>query len=85
MLDRDCAGVGSAGIDLGSLRCKAAGCLSVGAAEHIPRGWETQAGRPASDVRPPRTRRGGHIRHRAIPSWHGLHPVSVTNHITGIR
>jgi hypothetical protein len=85
VLDRDCAGVGPAGIDPGSLRCDAAWCHGVEAAEHILRGWEAEAGRPASDVRPPRTRCGGHIRHRAIPSRHGLHPVSVTKQITGIR
>jgi aminoglycoside phosphotransferase (APT) family kinase protein len=58
VLDRDCAGVGPAGIDPGSLRCDAAWCHGVEAAGHILRGWETQAGRPASDVRPPRTHRG---------------------------
>jgi len=68
VLDRDCAGVGPSGIGLDSLRCDAAWCHGVEAAEHIVRGWETQAGRPASDVRPPRTHRGGHIHHRAIPS-----------------
>ena len=50
VLDRDCAGVGPAGIDPGSLRCDAAWCHGVEAAEHILRGWETQAGRPASDA-----------------------------------
>ena len=50
VLDWDCAGVGPAGIDLGSLRCDAAWCHGVGAAEHILRGWEAEAGRPASDV-----------------------------------
>jgi aminoglycoside phosphotransferase (APT) family kinase protein len=50
VLDWDCAGVGPAGIDLGSLRCDAAWCHGVDAAEHILRGWEAEAGRPASDV-----------------------------------
>jgi len=50
VLDWDCAGVGPAGIDLGSLRCDAAWCHGVEAAGHILRGWEAGAGRPASDV-----------------------------------
>jgi thiamine kinase-like enzyme len=50
VLDWDCAGVGPAGIDLGSLRCDAAWCHSLEAAEHVLRGWEAEAGRPASDV-----------------------------------
>jgi aminoglycoside phosphotransferase (APT) family kinase protein len=50
VLDWDCAGVGPAGIDLGSLRCDAAWCHGTEAAEHILRGWEAAAGRPASDV-----------------------------------
>jgi len=50
VLDWDCAGIGPAGIDLGSLRCDAAWCHGVEAAGHILRGWEAEAGRPASDV-----------------------------------
>jgi len=50
LLDWDCAGVGPAGIDLGSLRCDAAWCHGTEAAEHILRGWESEAGRPASDI-----------------------------------
>jgi aminoglycoside phosphotransferase (APT) family kinase protein len=50
VLDWDCAGVGPAGIDLGSLRCDAAWCHGTEAAGHILRGWEAEAGRPASDV-----------------------------------
>ncbi|HEX6450065.1 MAG TPA: aminoglycoside phosphotransferase family protein [Trebonia sp.] len=50
VLDWDCAGVGPAGIDLGSLRCDAAWCHGAEAADHILRGWEDEAGRPASDV-----------------------------------
>jgi aminoglycoside phosphotransferase (APT) family kinase protein len=50
VLDWDCAGVGPAGIDLGSLRCDAAWCHGTEAAEHILRGWEAEAGRTASDL-----------------------------------
>jgi aminoglycoside phosphotransferase (APT) family kinase protein len=50
VLDWDCAGVGPAGIDLGSLRCDAAWCHGAEAAEYILRGWEAEAGRTASDV-----------------------------------
>jgi aminoglycoside phosphotransferase (APT) family kinase protein len=50
VLDWDCAGVGPAGIDLGSLRCDAAWCHGLDAAEHVLRGWEAEAGGPASDV-----------------------------------
>lgn len=50
VLDWDCAGVGPAGIDLGSLRCDAAWSYGLDAAEHILRGWEAQAGRPAAAV-----------------------------------
>jgi aminoglycoside phosphotransferase (APT) family kinase protein len=50
VLDWDCAGVGPAGIDLGSLRCDAAWCHGLEAAGHILSGWEAEAGRPASDV-----------------------------------
>jgi aminoglycoside phosphotransferase (APT) family kinase protein len=50
VLDWDCAGVGPAGIDLGSLRCDAAWCHGIEAAGHVLRGWEAEAGRPATDV-----------------------------------
>lgn len=50
VLDWDCAGVGPAGLDLGSLRCDAAWCHGIDAAGHVLRGWEAEAGRPASDV-----------------------------------
>jgi hypothetical protein len=50
VLDWDCAGVGSAGIDLGSLRCDAAWCHGLPTADFVLRGWEAEAGRPASDV-----------------------------------
>lgn len=50
VLDWDCAGIGPAGIDLGSLRCDAAWCHGLRAADDILRGWEAEAGRPGSDV-----------------------------------
>jgi aminoglycoside phosphotransferase (APT) family kinase protein len=50
VLDWDCAGVGPAGLDLGSLRCDAAWCYGIEAAGHVLRGWEAEAGRPGSDV-----------------------------------
>jgi aminoglycoside phosphotransferase (APT) family kinase protein len=50
VLDWDCAGVGPAGIDLGSLRCDAAWCHGLDAAAHILDGWQAEAGRPASDI-----------------------------------
>jgi aminoglycoside phosphotransferase (APT) family kinase protein len=50
VLDWDCAGVGPAGIDLGSLRCDAAWCYGTEAAEHVLHGWEAEAGRAADDV-----------------------------------
>jgi len=50
VLDWDCAGVGPAGIDLGSLRCDAAWRHGVKSAEHILPGWEAEAGRPARDL-----------------------------------
>lgn len=56
VIDWDCAGIGPAGVDLGSLRCDAAlthgaaGAHSTAAAEEVRRGWEAAAGRPAEDV-----------------------------------
>jgi aminoglycoside phosphotransferase (APT) family kinase protein len=50
LVDWDCAGKGPAGVDLGSLRCDAAMCFGVGAAEDVLDGWEAAAGRPADDV-----------------------------------
>jgi len=50
IIDWDCAGVGPAGIDLGSLRCDAAWCHGLAAADDILRGWVAEAGRPARDV-----------------------------------
>ena len=51
LIDWDCAGTGAPGIDLGSLRCDAAICFGLEAADDIQHGWEEVAGRPASDVR----------------------------------
>jgi aminoglycoside phosphotransferase (APT) family kinase protein len=50
LIDWDCAGTGSPGIDLGSLRCDAAICFGLEAAQDTHQGWEEATGRPASDV-----------------------------------
>jgi aminoglycoside phosphotransferase (APT) family kinase protein len=50
VLDWDCAGVGPAGIDLCSLRCDAAWCHGIEAAENVLDGWEAETGRTARDV-----------------------------------
>jgi aminoglycoside phosphotransferase (APT) family kinase protein len=50
LIDWDCAGVGPAGVDLGSLRCDAALCFGPGAGEHVLSGYESAAGTPAADV-----------------------------------
>jgi aminoglycoside phosphotransferase (APT) family kinase protein len=50
LIDWDCAGSGSPGIDLGSLRCDAAICFGLDAAADIQRGWEEVAARTAADV-----------------------------------
>jgi aminoglycoside phosphotransferase (APT) family kinase protein len=50
LIDWDCAGSGSPGIDLGSLRCDAAICFGLEAAADIQQGWEEVAARPAADV-----------------------------------
>jgi Ser/Thr protein kinase RdoA (MazF antagonist) len=50
ILDWDCAGVGPAGIDLGSLRIDAALSHGLPAADDILRGWEAEAGRPGCDI-----------------------------------
>jgi aminoglycoside phosphotransferase (APT) family kinase protein len=49
-VDWDYAGVGPPGVDLGSLRCDAAVCFGLEAAEDVRTGWEAAAGRPAADV-----------------------------------
>jgi aminoglycoside phosphotransferase len=50
ILDWDCAGVGPAGVDLGSLRCDAAVCFGIEAADLVLAGWEEEAGHPADNV-----------------------------------
>jgi aminoglycoside phosphotransferase (APT) family kinase protein len=45
LLDWDAAGAGAAGVDLGSLRCDAAICYDLKAADLILAGWEAGAGR----------------------------------------
>jgi aminoglycoside phosphotransferase (APT) family kinase protein len=50
LIDWDCAGVGPAGVDLGSLRCDAAMCFGLAAADDVLAGWEAEAGRSADDV-----------------------------------
>ncbi|MGN6200135.1 phosphotransferase enzyme family protein [Humibacter sp.] len=50
VLDWDCCGHGAAGVDLGSLRCDAAMCYGLPAADHVLDGWESAAARPADSV-----------------------------------
>jgi aminoglycoside phosphotransferase (APT) family kinase protein len=50
LIDWDCAGSGSPGVDLGSLRCDAAICFGLEAAADVQGGWEEAAGRAASEV-----------------------------------
>ena len=50
VVDWDCAGVGPAGIDLGSLRCDAALSAGPHAADAVLTGYEAAADRPADDV-----------------------------------
>jgi aminoglycoside phosphotransferase (APT) family kinase protein len=50
VLDWDAAGIGSPGIDLGSLRLDAALCYGQNAVTEVLSGWEDQAGRAAPDV-----------------------------------
>ena len=50
LVDWDCAGAGPPGVDLGSLRCDAAFCFGLEAADDVLAGWEELAGRPAADV-----------------------------------
>jgi aminoglycoside phosphotransferase (APT) family kinase protein len=50
VVDWDCAGVGPAGIDLGSLRCDAAMTSGREAADAVLAGYEETVGRPADDV-----------------------------------
>jgi aminoglycoside phosphotransferase (APT) family kinase protein len=50
ILDWDCAGLGSAGIDLGSLRCDAAMGYGLDASAHVLAGWQREARRPADSL-----------------------------------
>jgi aminoglycoside phosphotransferase (APT) family kinase protein len=50
ILDWDASGVGSPGIDLGSLRCDAALCYGPPSAAEVLSGWEDEAGRSPTDV-----------------------------------
>lgn len=50
VLDWDAAGIGSPGIDLGSLRLDAALCYGQDTAAEVQASWEDEAGRPAPDV-----------------------------------
>jgi len=50
VIDWDCAGLGAAGVDLGSLRCDAAMCYGLDAADQVLYGWESEAGRSAESV-----------------------------------
>jgi aminoglycoside phosphotransferase (APT) family kinase protein len=50
VLDWDAAGVGPAGVDLGSVRCDAAVCFGIGAVDLVLAGWEEEAGYPAANV-----------------------------------
>lgn len=49
LIDWDCAGIGNAGVDLGSLRCDVALCYGGDAADVVLAGWEAESGRPADD------------------------------------
>ena len=50
VIDWDCAGLGAAGVDLGSLRCDAAMCYGLEAADHVLDGWQREARRPARSL-----------------------------------
>ena len=50
ILDWDCAGAGAAGVDLCSLRCDAALCFGIEAADLVQAGWEEEAGHSADNV-----------------------------------
>ena len=50
LIDWDCAGAGPPGVDVGSLRCDAAICFGLEAADDIRDGWEEAAGRPLADL-----------------------------------
>lgn len=50
VIDWDCAGLGPAGVDLSSLRCDAAMCYGLEAADHVLDGWQREAERPAESL-----------------------------------
>jgi aminoglycoside phosphotransferase (APT) family kinase protein len=50
LIDWDCAGAGPPGVDVGSLRCDAAICFGLEAADDIRDGWEEATGRPLTDL-----------------------------------
>jgi aminoglycoside phosphotransferase (APT) family kinase protein len=50
LIDWESAGVGPAGVDLGSLRLDAAMCFDLTAADDVLAGWEKEAGCGADDV-----------------------------------
>ena len=50
VIDWDCAGLGAAGVNLGSLRCDAAMGYGLKASDHVLAGWQRQAERPAESL-----------------------------------
>lgn len=50
VIDWDGAGLGAAGVDLGSLRCDAAMCYGLEASDHVLAGWQRAAERPAESL-----------------------------------
>jgi aminoglycoside phosphotransferase (APT) family kinase protein len=50
VIDWDCPGRGAAGVDLGSLRCDAAMCYGLEAADHVLAGWQREAEQSASSL-----------------------------------
>ncbi|MBO0818669.1 MAG: aminoglycoside phosphotransferase family protein [Actinobacteria bacterium] len=50
VIDWDCAGLGAAGVDLGSLRCDASMCYGLKASDRVLLGWQRQAERPAQSL-----------------------------------
>jgi len=50
LIDWNCAGAGPPGVDVSSLRCDAAICFGLEAADDIRDGWEEATGRPLTDL-----------------------------------
>jgi aminoglycoside phosphotransferase (APT) family kinase protein len=50
VIDWDCAGLGPAGVGLGSLRCDAAMYYGLEASDHVLDGWQREAERPAESL-----------------------------------